>query len=106
MLAMLSLMLAGRDGGKIVREMDDQIVAGIDNQRRRFKPRIRHVAVADKPLRIGHGVEANCDFEHAILALEHGRVGNDGASRISGADLISCGCSYGCGRRQLREILC
>lgn len=77
-----------RNSWEVVLEMNNELVAGIDAQRRCFQARIRHITISGKPLRVGYGKEFESDFQNAVLTLQLRRGGYNRPNRIARANLI------------------
>jgi hypothetical protein len=58
----------------IVREFDNQIIARIDDQRRRCKSSVGGAAVGARSSRASQDVKADRDIERAFQTLEQGRI--------------------------------
>jgi hypothetical protein len=69
-----------RRRGRVVGQVDNKMVAGINVQSRILKPFGGHEAEQVAAVRVGGGLVGKIDFQHAVGAEQIGRVGDD-ASR-------------------------
>ncbi len=97
----------GRDGGRGRRragrqgvlQVDDQLIARGDVQRRGLQARAAEVAVALQALRVGDGDELQRHFEHVVLAEELRRRRQRRPRRVAHAHLVGRVCGLGVRRR-------